>query len=84
MEVARWESVANAFEPDGALRDIYSENTTLADWERAIAHIQKRYGPVTFTIDGESAPIPTYPREIFDTRSDRTALLTFAASFPTR
>jgi hypothetical protein len=78
MDAARWELVSSDFEPDGALRDIYIENTSLADWEQAIAHIQKCYGPVTFTIDGESAPIPTSPGEIFDIRADRTALLTFA------
>jgi hypothetical protein len=78
MEAARWDRVSRDFAPDGSLRDIYIENTTLADWERTIAHIQKRYGPVRFTIDGESAPIPANPGEIFDIRSDRSALLTFA------
>lgn len=78
MDAARWELVSSDFAPDGALRDIYIEHTTLADWGRAIAHIQKRYGPVTFSIEGQAAPIPAVPGEIFDMRSGRSALLTFA------
>lgn len=78
MEAARWELASSAFAPDGSLRDIYIEHTTLEDWERTIAHIQARYGPVTFSIDGAAAPIPANLGEIFDIRSGRSALLTFA------
>ncbi len=76
----RWEDVAEAFEPDGALRDIYVENVALEEWERTLAEIQKNYGPVAFTVDGQPAPLPSNVRDIFGLRFEHSPLLSFSVA----
>lgn len=78
METASWELVAQAFEPDGSLRDIYVEDTTLTDWERVIAQVRERYGPMRFTLDGEPAPLPAAVSDVFQLRTECAPRLSFS------
>ena len=55
---------------DGAVRDVYIEDTTNADWQRAIDAIQERWS-CSYTEDG--APVPMPPAaEVLRRGSERT------------
>jgi hypothetical protein len=60
-----WATVAEDFEPDGSLRDIYVHETSGDDWQRVLEHLKARYSPLRFMIDSEDAPLPSTVGDIF-------------------
>jgi len=74
---ASWHNVAADFEPDGALRDIYVQNATLADWQIALDLIRRGYAPVTFTRDGVEGALPPSAADAFADRADAALSLKF-------
>jgi hypothetical protein len=60
-----WRTAAGDFEADGALRDIYVLDATLADWQVALDHVRQRYAPLTFRVDGCPASLPEQVADIF-------------------
>jgi len=63
-----WRTVAEYFKPDAALRDIYVNNTSLADWQATLDRIRERYAPLKFKIDGQPADLPPQVADIFRIR----------------
>ena len=50
--------VAGAFEPDGALRDIYVHDATIADWQAVLDFVRGNCTSFQFTVDGQPAVLP--------------------------
>src|SRR5262245_14857192 len=73
----QWDTVSEGFKPDGALRDIYVHDATLADWQAALNHIRERYAPLHFTVDSHPADLPRQVAEIFPIRARAAPLLNF-------
>ena len=60
-----WSTVAEDFEPDGSLRDIYVHDTTRDDWQRVLEHLKAHHSPLRFMIDSVDAPLPANVGDIF-------------------
>ncbi|WP_432201133.1 hypothetical protein ACRAQ7_02570 [Erythrobacter sp. W53] len=60
-----WDTVAVDFEPEGALRDIYVLDTTVADWQLVIDAIRQEVTGLTFKIGDEISELPIDAAEIF-------------------
>jgi hypothetical protein len=54
-----WELVSADFEPDGALRDIYIHNTTIADWQAVIDAVTRYVPTLEYRIAGKTVAPPT-------------------------
>ncbi len=48
-----WKNIEWIFETDGALRDIYVQNTTISDWEKVVDLLNSHY-KLTFGVDNEN------------------------------
>lgn len=70
-----WQRVAEDFEPDGSLRDIYVLETSLDAWQSVIDTLRQRWSSLTFTLNGEPATLPQRVEAIFDARREQAALL---------
>jgi hypothetical protein len=74
MSSPRWSDVQDAWEPDGALRDVYVHGTSEAEWQSVVDAIRSEEWPSSYSEDGEQLPMPHSVGEIFD-RSSRAAVL---------
>lgn len=72
-----WSVVSRDFEPDGALRDICVQSTTLTDWQTAFDYVRVSYAPLLFTVDHQSTNLPAAVEEIFSIRDRASPLLNF-------
>jgi len=70
-------NVAPDFKPDGALRDIYVMNATLADWEAALALITREHVSAVFTRGGEPATFPSSAADAFADSANTAVGLSF-------
>src|SRR5690242_7434514 len=59
-----WHSVKDAFEPDGAHRDLYVFDASIEDWQTLVGHV-RRLHPVDFALDGEPSALPASLAELF-------------------
>ncbi len=75
-----WRIVAGDLKPDGALRDIYVHDATLADWQVALDHVRERYAPLQFLVDGQPADLPGQVADIFPIWERASPLLNFNLS----
>jgi hypothetical protein len=73
----QWSVVAEGFEPDGALRDIYVHDATVADWQAALDYVRASRAVLQFTIDGQPAELPGTAVKIFPIRERASPLLSF-------
>jgi hypothetical protein len=69
MSSPRWSDVEKDWEPDGALRDIYVQGTSEADWQRVVNAVRAKELPWSYSEDGEHCPMPDSVDEIFNRRS---------------
>jgi hypothetical protein len=76
-EGVEWSGVAAAFEPDGALRDVYVHGATLADWQAVLDHVRTHYPPLDFSVGGDPAALPAAVAEIFPLWERAAPLLYF-------
>lgn len=76
---ATWERCKSDLRPDGALRDIYVRDASIADWDCFLADLVVRKTVVTFTCDGEAAALPTTAHEAFRIAKDHSVNLTILA-----
>lgn len=53
----------NAFCRDGSLRDIYVDSTTEQDWDAFLSFLREGEHPLSYSQDGEAAPVPTRASE---------------------
>jgi hypothetical protein len=74
---ADWPTVEPDFQADGALRDVYVQHTTLADWQRFVEYVRQHHQPVRFMIDGSSQQLPASVEHICELRRHSTPLLQF-------
>ncbi len=72
-----WAQVAHEFAHDGSLRDIYVHTTDLADWDSLLVLLRRKYGPLVFTRDGATVPLPPSAAEVFAQRPDASVALDF-------
>jgi len=72
MQQMDWQDCRKAFYVDGSLRDIYVQDTTVADWDVFLDAVSSKI-TATF-VDGEPHPLPTQASEIFE-RSDGESFL---------
>jgi hypothetical protein len=72
-----WSVVADAFQPDGALRDIYVQGATLAEWQAALELLRANYAPLQFTIDRQPAELPAEVSQIFPIWERASPLMNF-------
>lgn len=77
VNAIRWEDVRKDFAPDGALRDIYVENVSSADWERVLSFVVSEYGPPRFLVDGEPAPLPRTAQDVFELHGRCSTIMNF-------
>jgi hypothetical protein len=75
-----WRSVAEDLKADGALRDIYVHDATLADWQVALDRVRVLYAPLEFRVDGHQADLPAQVAEIFPIRERASPSLSFDLS----
>ena len=75
--MVEWRTLTEDFKPDGALRDIYVRDATLADWQATLDHIRERYAPLEFNVDGHPADLPRQVAEIFPIREQAAPRLNF-------
>jgi hypothetical protein len=70
-----WDQVAEDFEPDGALRDIYVLQASSAEWQQLLDWVRasQRFD---FFVDGARSQLPADVGEIFERRKDAAPLLT--------
>lgn len=72
---ATWERCKGDLRPDGALRDILVQGTSIADWDLFLADPLVRGMAATFTLDGEAAALPATASEVFRIAEDHSATL---------
>jgi hypothetical protein len=60
-----WDQVSADFEPDGALRDIYVLDATLADWQAVVDRLRTLNPRPKFCIGGEEVALPIDVTELF-------------------
>ena len=72
-----WRAVANVFEADGSLRDIYVLDATPADWQATLELVRACYAPLRFTIDDEPAELPIHVEDVLAFRPDASPRLNF-------
>jgi len=53
-----WEMVCGEFEFDGSWRDIYVLETSIADWQSALAALRDSAFDLRYSVAGETAPLP--------------------------
>jgi hypothetical protein len=70
-----WDEIAPAFEPDGALRDIYVLETTLADWQAVLDALRGWTPRPAFVIGSADRPLPDRAEDIFASQWENTGLL---------
>jgi hypothetical protein len=70
-----WSQIADDFETDGSLRDIYVLGTTLADWDAVLARLRRLVPPPIFTIDDVVQEMPAQTALIFSIRDKHSPLL---------
>lgn len=56
--MVEWSKLQDAFERDGALRDIYVRDVDVATWERALAFLRS-VGDLRYTVDQVDSPLPS-------------------------
>lgn len=71
----RYSDLADEFEVDGSLRDIYVLNTSVSDWNRLL-NLTPSLGGFAYFRDAEKAPLPTDAKLIFED-ADHSHLLQF-------
>jgi hypothetical protein len=76
--MAEWSELADFFEPDGSLRDIYIKDVTQDDWNRVLGLIRERYKAVTFSVNGKPAPLPSDVHNVFELRPSSTPSLSLS------
>lgn len=54
----------HAFHRDGSLRDIYVQNLTIEHWEKFLDFVQSSGYGFTYSLDGETAPLPSNAAEL--------------------
>jgi hypothetical protein len=72
----RWETCRRDFEPDGALRDIYVQDTTIDDW-RGVFDMLRRTYDLEFLVDSEPRALPTTVDEAFAIQVTASPILRF-------
>ena len=72
-----WSVVGEAFASDGALRDVYVHDATLADWAIAYDYVRTTYPKLEFTINGKPKVLPATAAEIFPIWKQAAPLLNF-------
>ena len=75
---ATWKELADFFEPDGSLRDIYVKDTTQGDWNKVLRFIKERCQSIRFSVDGKPAPLPSGVGSVFVQRATSTPSLSFS------
>ena len=65
-DVLDWPSQKSDFEPDGALRDIYIQNTTIEDWKLAVSVIMDGGFGARLERGGDSVAVPSTFESLFD------------------
>ena len=74
-----WAACRRDFAPDGALRDIYVEDTDLADWERLLGWLRSASFALFFSHEGNSMPLPITAGEVFALSGTASSILTIQA-----
>jgi hypothetical protein len=72
----RWETCRRAFEPDGALRDIYVHGTTIEHWRTLFDALRATYA-MEYSIDSTARPLPALVDEASTTRDTASPSLHF-------
>ncbi|MBA4751512.1 MAG: hypothetical protein H2055_04695 [Sphingopyxis sp.] len=72
-----WSSIAQDFEPDGGLRDIYILNASLPVWENIWALLRTDPDLLEFWIDGDRTDPPSDLQKIFEHRASHGFLATY-------
>jgi hypothetical protein len=72
----RWEKCRRDFEPDGALRDIYIQGTTIEHWRTLFDMLRRDYD-LEFQVDSTPHEIPTAVDEAFTIRDMASPMLRF-------
>ncbi len=76
MKIPVWsDRVAEFFQQDGALRDIYVPDVTPAIWAELCSHIVHTGTDVSFSVDGEPAMPPDSWTEAFRIRDSASPVL---------
>ncbi|HYE05404.1 MAG TPA: hypothetical protein VEL07_07720 [Planctomycetota bacterium] len=70
-----FQEVADDFQHDGGLRDIYVRDIGIAQWNAVIRAVTSRYR-WSYSEDGEACVVPDDAAAIFSARMERSALLT--------
>jgi hypothetical protein len=73
--VEAWERLRPAFEPDGALRDLYVLGTDEQEWDVLVAKLRNGDWKLEFSINGILARVPTHTAELFAFRATASPLL---------
>jgi hypothetical protein len=66
---------ADAFVPDGGLRDIYVHDVAAAEWQAALDHVRRSYGALGFYLDGRAAPLPPTAADALASRPAASPML---------
>ena len=67
VEAWDWDLVAQDFEADGSLRDIYLRGATVADWRTVLAIVARGPHQATFRRANEIVALPTEIEDLFGT-----------------
>lgn len=70
-----WKQLGPVFEPDGALRDIYVLDATMADWQAVLDAVWGWTPTPVFKLGGEVSPLPDRIETIFDLGKQRNTAL---------
>lgn len=68
MHDVAWDDVADWFEPDGSLLDVYVLDANETDWQRVIDLVRSRGWRFDYTVEGQSRPLPQQAADIFALR----------------
>ena len=71
-----WTECSADFAPDGSLRDIYVENTTLSDWDRLLQWVRSSPLAFSFLHEGRPMPLPAAAGDVFALSGTAASILT--------
>lgn len=73
-----WTEIAQHFERDGSLRDIYVVDTDMADWQAIWGLLARNPDQLTFSIDGDSAATPEAVADVFAIGEEHSVVASYA------